>query len=494
MTEAADRIRALYRDGRFAEAVDYVRSLVKDVDTKRGGQWIEIANAASNLSDVWTTRLASLRWRIEEPDRFEPLLFAAGACLAARDEENARNSADLLVSRFPDRPQSWFAAGMVRAELGDFDQAIHELKRAHAMDSGMTAAWAAIVRLKPIVAGDPDVDFAIGLANAAAGLDPVAAAHAHYAAADALHALGDAPRAFAHYAQGAALRRSGFSHDMNRILGQSRNAVDAFEPHLFDRFRGQGAPSSGAIFLIGPTRSGTALVEQILASHPRVHGAGESPVVRMTTWPLSDLRPLYVNDVVRLADEGLRPWLGLGENFETFSQELYGDHLYTVYRGPDLAAFAGALRLMLPYAKLIFVERDPVEAAWSTYRMNYQARPWSFDFDEIAEWFAAYQGLREAWRERIGGETLGVSYEALVADPQREIRRILKFIGLSPDPACDRFFETRRLAPIESVRRIRSPIDGASIAPSRAYGAAVDPLRRALERRGVIGAGGGGLR
>ncbi len=152
--------------------------------------------------------------------------------------------------------------------------------------------------------------------------------------------------------------------------------------------------------------------------------------------------------------------------------------------------FAGAIRLMLPYAKLIFVDRDPVEAAWSTFRVNYQTHPWSFDFEEIAEWFAAYRATREAWRERIGGETLDVSYEALVADPPRETKRLLKFIGLSPDPACDRFYNTERLAPVESVRRLRSPIDGASIAPSRAYGAALDPLRRALERRGVLSVGG----
>jgi hypothetical protein len=213
----------------------------------------------------------------------------------------------------------------------------------------------------------------------------------------------------------------------------------------------------------------------------------------MTTWPLSDLRPLFVNDVVKLAEQGRRPWLGLGENFATFSKVLYGDHLYTVYRGPDLAPFVGAIRLMLPFAKIIFVDRNPVEAAWSAFRTNYQTHPWSFDFDEIAEWFAAYEKTRQAWRERIGGEMLDVSFEALVSDPQRETRRILKFVGLSPDPACDRFFETQRLAPIESVRRLRSPIDSASIATSRAYGDALDPLRRALDRRGVASAVGSAL-
>lgn len=276
---------------------------------------------------------------------------------------------------------------------------------------------------------------------------------------------------------------------MNLVLGLMRNAVNAFEPDLFDRFRGEGAQSSGAIFIFGPTRSGAALVEQILASHPRVCGAGESGVVRLATWPLSDLRPLFVGDVVRMADEGRKPWLGLGRNFETFSKELHRDRLYTVYRGPNILPFAGAIRLMLPNAKFIFVDRDPVEAAWSTFRVNYQAHPWSFDFNEIAEWFAAYKATRETWRERIGSESLDVSYESLVADPQRETKRLLKFIGLSPDPMCDRFYETARLSPVESVRRLRSPIDASSLAPSRAFGAALDPLRQALELRGVSGAG-----
>lgn len=489
MTDAPERIRALYRGGRFAEAVDLIRSFCKDTETRRGAEWLEIANAASTLSDLWTARLAALRWRIEAPDAYEPLLFAAGACLAARDEEHARNSADLLVTRFADRPQSWLAAGLIRGELGAFDQAVYELKRAFSMDPSMMDAWGAIARLKSPEPGDPDIDVMAGLPGKSSGLSNFARATAHYAAAAAYEAAGDPTRAFTHYKEGATFRRSELAHDMTRILGLMRNATDAFEPELFERFKGEGAPSSGAIFVIGPPRSGTALVEQIIASHPRVYGAGEARVARMTTWPLSDLRPLFVNDVVKLADEGRRPWLGLGENFQTFSKELYGEQLYTVYRGPDLAPFAGALRLMLPYAKFIFVDREPIEAAWSAYRVNYQAHPWSFDFDEIAEWFATFYSTREAWRERIGGETLDVSYEALIADPQRETRRILKFIGLSADPACDRFFETQRLAPIESVRRIRSPIDTASLAPSRAFGAALDPLRQAFERRGIASSG-----
>lgn len=489
MTDAPERIRALYRDGRFAETVDLVRSFCKDTETRRGAEWLEIANAASTLGDVWTARLAALRWRIEAPEAYEPLLFAAGACLSARDEEHARNAADLLVTRFADRPQSWLAAGLIRSELGAFDQAIYELKRAFSLDPSMLEAWGAIAQVKTFGAGDPDIDLMAGLPEKSVGLPNAVRATANYAAAAAYEAAGDPARAFPHYKEGAALRRADLAHDMTRILGLMRNATDAFEPELFERFRGEGAQSSGAIFVIGPPRSGTALVEQIIASHPRVYGAGEAHVARMTTWPLADLRPLFVNDVVKLANAGRRPWLGLGENFQTFSKELYGEHLYTVYRGPDLAPFAGVLRLMLPFAKFIFVDREPIEAAWSAFRVNYRAHPWSFDFDEIAEWFATYYSTREAWRERIGGETLDVSYEALVADPQRETRRILKFIGLSPDPACDRFFESQRLAPIESVRRIRSPIDTASLAPSRAFGAALDPLRRALERRGVAAAG-----
>ncbi len=490
MSDAPDRIRALYQKGRFAEAVDYVRSLCRDPEAQRGEEWRAIANAAMNLSDLTTARLAALRWRMEDPDGFEPLLLAAGASAAARDEEFAKNSIDLLVRRFAERPEAWFAAGVIRAQFGFFEQAIYELKRAFSLDPSLTHAWDAIARLKPLDAGDPDLDFMAGLPERSAALPTTARAAAHYAAAAAFDAIDDKGRAFANYAEGAALRRAESQHDMNRVLGLMRNAADAFEPEFFDRFRGEGAQSSGAIFVFGPTRSGTALVEQILASHPRVCGAGEAGVIRMTTWPLSDLRPLFVNDVVKLAEEGRKPWLGLGANFETFSRELYRDRLYTVYRGPEILPFAGAIRLMLPYAKFIFVDRDPVEAAWSTFRVNYQQHPWSFDFEEIAEWFATYRATREAWRERIGGETLDISYEAIIADPQRETKRMLKFVGLSPDPGCDRFYETERLAPVESVRRLRSPIDRASIAPSRAYGAAIDPLRRALERRGVSSAGG----
>lgn len=486
MSQAQDRIRALYGDGRFAEAVDYVRSLCKDVDARRGAEWRPIANAATNLQDLTTARLATLRWRMEEPDAFEPLLHAAHACVAARDEKYAVNSVDLLVTRFPDRPESWFTAGMVRAEFGDFEQAIYELKRAHALNAGLTLAWDTIARLKPLAAGDPDLDFLAGLPERSAALPPLSQAAAHYAAATAFDAIGEVDRAFRHYMDGAALRQAGLKNHMPRILGLMQNAVDSFSPELFDRFRGEGAKATGAIFVFGAPRSGAGLVEQILASHPRVYGAGVSGVTRMTTWPLFDLRPLFVNDIVKLAEQGRRPWLGLGENFEKFSNELFRDRLFNVHRGPDLIALAGAIRLMLPYAKMIFVDRDPAEAAWSAFRVNYQGQnPWTFDFDESAEWRVTYETTRSAWRERIGGDTLDVSYEDLVSDPARQIRRIVKYVGLTPDPACERFYETRRQASVESVRRLRSPIDTASIAATRRYGSRLDPLRAAFERRGL---------
>lgn len=492
MANAQDTIRALYLDARYAEAVDYVRSLCKDPNARRGVEWRAIGSAASNLNDLTSARAASLRWRLEDPEGFEPLVFAAQACSRARDQTYTENFIEILVRKFQDQPVAWFTAGIIRAEFGDFEQAIYELKHAYALDPGLTPVWDAIVRLKPLTAGDADLDFVAGLPERAAQLSPAAQAAANYAAATAFDALGDLDRAFDHFAQGAALRRAGLNHDMGRVLGLMRNATDSFEPELFERFRGAGATASGAVFLIAPPRSGAALVEQILASHPRAYGAGETGVVRMTTWPLGDLRPLFVQDVVKSADR--LPWRGLGENFGVFSRELYGDNLYTVYRGVDHIAFAGVIRLMLPYAKFVFIDRDPLEAAWSAFKVNYHGlNPWSFNFDEIAEWRRTYEMTRAAWRERIGGETLDVSYEALVADPARETKRILKFVGLASDPACDRFFETRRAAPLESVRRLRLPIDTASVARAHAYGARLDPLRRALDQRGLGGAGGGQL-
>ncbi len=483
MTIAEDTIRSLYRDGRFAEAVDFIRSLIKDASTRRGEEWRSIANAAMTLSDHHAARLAALRWGIEEPDRFEALLLAAQACARTGNEEHFRTAAGVLLKKFPGEPEAWMIAGTARAGFGDIDAGIAELKRAAALAPDSMRIWNAIAQLSAFGAGDPDFEAVAALPSRAGHLPKAEQAGAHYAAAAAFDARDDVDRAFEHYREGAALRRADLTHDMARITAMSRNALDSFEPDLFDRFRGAGAPSTGEVFLIGAPRSGTALIEQVLASHNRVFGAGEAGVVRMTTWPLSDFRPLFVTDIVN--QEKRRPWLGLGENFTSFSREIYGDHLYTVYRG-DLIAYAGVLRLMLPYAKIIFVDRDPVEAAWSAFRVNYAAsNPWSFDFAEIAEWHGAYATTRAAWRERIGGETLDVSYEALIADPQREVKRMLKFIGLPPDPACGRAFETRRRVPLESVRRVRLPLDTASVARSRAYGARLDPLRRALELYGL---------
>jgi Flp pilus assembly protein TadD len=304
-------------------------------------------------------------------------------------------------------------------------------------------------------------------------------------------ARGEYPEAAAWAAEGNALaleqrRRDGRPYDPAQTRLMVDHLIEGFPRALFLRLAGAGDPGRRPVFVVGLPRSGTTLVEQILASHRGVHGAGE----------LTLARPLF--DSLAPAGgwtSGYRPRLEALERSEvrTLSQRYFAslDSLVArtcpgakpdriVDKLPDNAFNLGFLALLFPNATFIEVRRDPRDVATSCWLTNFRNVGWTSAFEHISGRFGDYRRLMAHWRTVLTVPVHELVYERLVDDFEREARRLLAACGLDWDPACARFHETSRPVRTAAQSQVRRPLYRTALARWRHYEGPLAELFAAL--------------
>lgn len=484
MNDPVPAIRSLYAQQEFAQAVALIRKLIA-APQKRGDDWRLIANAALSLTDRYAAAKAARLWLLDNPEAAEAHIFCADQYANAGLIDDALKFTEAMCKKFPDSAHVAFAAGGILAQAGQLPAALTNLRKAWDLDGEFTGAWERIARLKRFQESDPDLSIIYSLPKKAASLGPNFQISAHYAYADVSDQLGYPHRALPHYEQAAKLVKQISPYDMDTQLGIMKNGLEAFDADFQSRFKGAGAPSEQPIFIIGPPRSGTTLVEQVLASHSKVAGAGETSALRVATWPLKDFAPDAVSAFI--AGAGESAWRAMGQNYLSLMTEMCGDHPHIANKDIGSIASVGLIKVILPNAKFVFCDRDPMDAGWSSFKAHFTGSlAWSFDFTDIARYFAAFKYAREEWRKRDPENILDIRYENFVANPKDEIDRLLKFCGLPVEESCYEFYKTARQVSTASITQVRRPVYTSSIGAWRKYEEFLGPLRAAMERYALL--------
>jgi tetratricopeptide (TPR) repeat protein len=292
--------------------------------------------------------------------------------------------------------------------------------------------------------------------------------------------LKDADLSFRHLDAGNRLKRRHVNYDERAALSLMHRIRDAFTKDLLRGNSNVGHDSKAPIFVLGMPRSGTSLVEQILASHPRVFGAGEvDHFARATSDVLRRQAGVYPDAVAKMSDDDFR---GLGQTYvERLSRDgTAKDRI--VDKLPANFLFVGLICLALPRARIIHVKRNAVDTCVSCYSLLFaEDQPFAYDLGEIGRYYRAYESLMDHWRAVLPpGRMLEVEYEELVKDIEGQARRLVAHCGVDWDKRCLAFHETKRPVHTASLVQVRKSIYASSVGRSRFYGPKLRPLMDAL--------------
>ena len=270
-------------------------------------------------------------------------------------------------------------------------------------------------------------------------------------------------------------KRYGSSYDREKLTARVDKIIGHFDAEFLHRHRAGGSGSELPVFIIGMPRSGTSLTEQILASHPAVFGAGE-----LTFWgaAFADREKAGLG---RLAEAG--PIRIVASDYLGRLTALSGGAQRVIDKMPANFLYAGLIHAAFPRARIIHMQRHPIDTSLSIYFQNFfNMGPYANDFDNLAHYYREYRRIVAHWRTVLPATTLlEVPYEALVADQEGWTRKMLDFLGLPWDPKCLDFHRTERVVITTSKWQVRQKIHSASAGRWKNYEKFLGPLQSLVD-------------
>ena len=290
--------------------------------------------------------------------------------------------------------------------------------------------------------------------------------------------IRDFDRSFDCLLKANALRRGQLSYNEPVVIERFNRVCRIFTPELLRNKAGHGNPSTQPIFIVGMPRSGTTLIEQIMASHPRVYGAGERKDLQTALFSVID-ESSYPEAVARMTPAQF------DEISAAYIASMAGslsDSVRFTNKMPANFIHVGLIRLALPNARIIHVRRNPVDTCLSCFSINFSEwQNFAYELGELGRYYRAYEMLMEHWRQVLPEDAmLEVHYEDVVNDLEAQARRITAYCGLEWDDACLQFHRTARPVTTASVAQVRQPIYRNSVERWRAYEDHLKPLLEAL--------------
>ena len=360
--------------------------------------------------------------------------------------------------------------GHVLKAMGDYDAAVASYLACmrEAPDFGETY-WS-LANLKTYRFDDATVA-EMETRAAASGANDQSAVNFHFALGKAYEDRGDYERAWDHYRRGNVSQRAQVKYDPVQTAVMNDRILGVFDAALVEKLRGAGDPDPSPIFILGLPRSGSTLLEQILATHTDVEGTSELPYVGRLATSLNLNRPDGVNYPEAMRELGPSNLSAMGRDYLARARmhRRSGASRF-IDKMPNNFPNAGLIALVLPNAKIIDARRHPLDACLSNYRQLFaKGQNFTYDLTEIGEYYLEYQRMMDHWHDVLPDRVLTVQYEDVVADFEPQVRRLLAFCGLPWQDACLRFYESERPVRTPSAEQVRQPIYDRSVGHWKNY-------------------------
>jgi tetratricopeptide (TPR) repeat protein len=416
------------------------------------------------------------------PDYAEAHVNLGELLLVTGRSEEAIKHCEKAAALRPNHPNVQNSLGDALRVLGRSEEAIQAFEMALSLAPRKSSTYWNLARSRPFTAADPHFVAMKKLGREIQSLEVNDQIGLHFALAKAFADLGEAQQSAEHLVQGNSLKRRQITYDEAETLGRLDRIRAVFSKDLMRAKRAGGFPSPRPIFILGMPRSGTTLVEQILASHPQVFGAGELNEMNDLARSIGGANGSeFPEAVAALSDQQMHD---LGERYLHALDRYAPPRERVTDKLPANFAYMGLIHLALPGARIIHTCRDPRDTALSCFSILFGEGQLEFTYElgELGRYVRAYLRLMEHWRDVLPeGVMLEIQYEDLVGNLEKNARRIVAHCGLGWDEACLAFHKTKRAVRTASVTQVRQPIYRTSVGRWQPYEQLLQPFIRALE-------------
>jgi tetratricopeptide (TPR) repeat protein len=404
------------------------------------------------------------------------------ACNRAGELSLARPALEKANQLMPNNSKILYELGLVERVAGHIEKSRDYIRQSLRLNPDQAAALRTLGTDHKYQYGDEEFKRLNHVAAALSDAKLEDQVQLHFALGKAFDDVGELDASFAHYAIGGRKKRSQetYSDKNNKRMYQVLSQV--FNGKVLQNPAQKGCDSDVPVFILGMPRSGTSLMEQILSSHPDVFGAGE---LKILTGVVENIE--VGQNRVRLGDveaafpyEENASYEARGKRYVERLQRLApaGSHYKRIVdKMPGNFNFVGAIKLIMPNAKIIHSRRHPVETCLSCYRIHFaEGHPWTYNLRELGRYYRYYWNLMKHWRDAMPGGMLEIRYEENVADVEGQARRLIDYLGLPWNDSCLNFHETDRPVKTASASQVRKPIYKSSTNRWRKYEAYLGPL------------------
>jgi tetratricopeptide (TPR) repeat protein len=417
-----------------------------------------------------------------DPENRDYRAVYASSCLALADYDEALRTYRALLEEAPAAADLHLSIGHALKTLGQQKDAIESYRAAARVRPSFGDAYWSLANLKTYRFADAEIEAM--RATEAADIELVDRYHLCFALGKALEDRQNYAASFHYYERGNALKKAEVHYRPETTERNARLQMSLFTSDFLGRRQAAGCGRPDPIFIVGLPRAGSTLLEQILASHSEVEGTMElADIPRLVTRLLgrnpNESAPLYPDLLRDLPAERLRAY---GEKYLADTEVYRTGKKFFIDKNPNNFRHIGLIHLILPNARIIDARREPMACCFSNFKQLFASgQEFTYDLQDIARYYRGYVTLMAHWNAVLPGNILLVQHEDVVADLERNVRRILDFCGLKFEPQCLEFHKTERSVRTASSEQVRRPLYSEGLQQWQNFAPWLGPLKHALE-------------
>lgn len=394
-----------------------------------------------------------------------------GQALARGDQtEKSAEAFAHAIELNPNVPLVQMSYGHILKTLGEQEKSLKAYREAIRLKPAFGEVYWSMANLKIFKFEDSEVT-AMEEQLKRKELGKSSEAHFRFALGKAYEDKKDYDKAWHFYDTGNQKQRGLVSHDPVEMEVKHAQIMEVFNEEFLQQQSGNGFDVPDPIFIVGLPRSGSTLIEQILASHSMVEGTAELPFLGKIAGSMGRYRADGVRFPAAINDFRKQDWLAYGKQYmETSAAHRILDTPYFTDKLPNNFPLIGLIHLILPNAKIINARRHPIDCCLGNYKQLWgKGQHFTYDVFELAEYYKEYHKIMTHWHSVLPGKVLDVHYEETVLDLESQVRKILEYCGLPFEDQCLRFYETDRAIRTASSEQVRQPIYQGALGRWRHY-------------------------